>query len=140
MENTKNFRASKFKKEKNIYKKFNSLTDNKGLSIILIMISAPLWIPILLASFIVIIAFYIIVWCIPLLFSGLCVASLILGLTGLIGIPFNSEVYYLISQSGISFLSLGLGFLFSILAVEIIKLAAKLSSLTTKHVINFIKY
>ncbi|MFC6347591.1 hypothetical protein [Vagococcus carniphilus] len=140
MENTKSFRASKFKKEKGIYKKFNSLTDNKWFILILIMISAPLWIPILLASFIVVVAFYIVVWCLNLLFSGLCIASLILGVTGLIGIPFNSEVYYLISQSGISFLSLGLGLLFSILAVEIIKVAAKLSSLTTKHVINFIKY
>ncbi|MFY8331875.1 hypothetical protein [Vagococcus carniphilus] len=139
MENTKSFRASKFKKGKGIYKKFNSLTDNKLFSLILIMISAPLWIPILLASFIVVVAFYIVVWCLNLLFSGLCIASLILGVTGLIGIPFNSEVYYLVSQAGVSFLALGLGILFLISSIEVIKLATKLSINMTKNVSNFIK-
>lgn len=138
MENTEKFRTSKFKNGKDIYKKFNYLTDNKWLSFILIMISAPLWIPILLASFVAVVAFYIVVWCLPLLFSGLCIASLILGVTGLIGIPFNSEVYYLVSQSGVSFLALGLGILFLISFIEVIKLATKLSIKLTKNVSNFI--
>ncbi len=115
------------------------LTGIKWLNLTLILVGAPLWAPILLVFLTVIIAFYLFIWCIPLLFSGLCLVSLSLGTISIIGVPFNKEVYYMLSQTGFSFLTLGLGLLFLLFTINTIRNIAKLTTKFTKKILSIFK-
>lgn len=102
-------------------------TGKKSWNYALLILGAPLWGAILLAFILFVLSAYILLWCGPLVVGSFSLAGLIISVACFIGAPFNSALFYVVTQVGIGLIALGLGLLLLLLTVQ---LAGQITGIT----------
>lgn len=107
-------------------------TENKTINknpiiIFLLIIGAPLWGSILLSVLLLLFSSLIILWCAPFSLGMLSFAGLLTGAVSLMGLTFNTGIYYIVTQLGVGIFALGLGLFLLLGTVYITKYVGSLS-------------
>lgn len=107
-------------------------TENKTINknpiiILLLIIGAPLWGSILLSVLLLLFSSLIILWCAPFSLGMLSFAGLLTGAVSLMGLTFNTGIYYIVTQLGVGIFALGLGLFLLLGTVYITKYVGSLS-------------
>ena len=93
----------------------------------LLIIGAPLWGSILLSILLFLFSGLIIVWCGPFILGCLSFAGFVTGAVSLMGLTFNTGVYYIVTQLGVGIFALGLGLFLLISTMYVAKHVSFLS-------------
>lgn len=114
-------------------------TGNKSLNYLLLVLGAPLWGAILLAAILFVFSAYLLMWCLPIVIGSFSFAGLAIGVVSFVGAPFNSALFYIITQVGFGLVSLGLGLLLLVLTISISSRVARWTRQFTGKLINLFK-
>lgn len=93
----------------------------------LLIIGAPLWGSILISIILLLLSGVLILWCAPFILGSLSFAGLITGIVSLMGLVFNTSLFYIMTQLGIGLIALGIGFLLLIGTIYLTKSVGMLS-------------
>lgn len=105
----------------------NKTSNKNPIIILLLIIGAPLWGSILLSVLLLLFSSLIILWCAPFSLGMLSFAGLLTGAVSLMGLTFNTGIYYIVTQLGVGIFALGLGLFLLLGTVYITKYVGSLS-------------
>lgn len=90
----------------------NETSKTNPMITFLLIIGAPLWGSILLTILLFLFSGLVLVWCGPLILGLFSFSGLLIGAISLMGLTFNTGLYYIVTQLGVGIFALGLGILF----------------------------
>ena len=106
----------------------------------LLIIGSPLWLSILISIFLLVFSILLILWCVPFTLGALSFAGILTGAVSLMGLGFNSDLYYIVTQLGVALIAFGVGLLLLLATTSIMHFIRKGSKMCLQAINKFILF